>query len=275
MKSKYFALIGILFFSIQFNVVRAGDVDTVAIYSHAMDKSLKAVVVIPEGYQLTHKHYPVVYLLHGWSGDYSNWATHTDLAPYADRYNLIIVCPDGGYAGWYIDSPFVKDSQYETYIAKEVVAYMDTNYRTIASTKGRALTGLSMGGHGAISLLCKYPDEYIAAGSMSGVMDLTFSTQKYGITKLLGDYKKYPENWEINSCVNLVENLRDYKRGVLIDDGVDDFVIETNREIHHRLLAMKYPHDYYERPGTHSWDFWVRVLDYHLKFLSEWLAPAS
>jgi len=106
-------------------------------------------------------------------------------------------------------------------------------------------------------------------------LDLTFSTKKYGLKELLGDYKKYPENWEYNSCMNLVENLRGYERGVLIDDGVNDFVIEINRAMHHKLLGMDYPHDYIERPGKHTWDYWIRVLDYHLMFLSEWLAQAS
>jgi len=275
MQTKFFVLISALLLVIQVDTLRAGDVDTVAIYSHAMNKPLSVVIVIPDGYQISQKRYPVVYLLHGWSGDYSNWATHTDLGPYADKYNLILVCPDGGYAGWYVDSPLVEDSQYETYISKEVVAYMDTNYRTIAETKGRALTGLSMGGHGAILLLCKHPEEYIAAGSMSGVLDLTFSTKQYGLKELLGDYKKHPENWANNSCMNLVENLRGYERGVLIDDGINDFVIEINRAMHHKLLGMDYPHDYVERPGKHNWDYWTRALDYHLMFLSEWLAPPS
>jgi S-formylglutathione hydrolase FrmB len=54
------------------------------------------------------------------------------------------------YAGWYFDSPANKDFMYETYICKELVGYVDSHYATIATRKGRAITGLSMGGHGAL-----------------------------------------------------------------------------------------------------------------------------
>ena len=80
----------------------AVDVDTVTIYSEAMHKSPKAVIVLPNHYNSDNMDaFPVVYLLHGWSGNYSNWINKADLQTLVDKYNIIIVCPDGGYAGWY------------------------------------------------------------------------------------------------------------------------------------------------------------------------------
>ena len=247
--------------------------DTVIIKSKAMHSKPKAVVVIPDSYQQTKSRYPVIYLLHGWSGSYKDWPAHMDLRPLCDKYQFIIVCPDGGYAGWYLDSPLDKDSQYETYITGEIVDYIDGRYRTIATTGGRFICGLSMGGHGAISLLAKHPDLYCAAGSMSGVMALTASSKKYGIAKLIGAFEKYPERWSEYSCINLVENLKDLNKGIIIDCGVDDFTIDSNRAMHRRLLELGIPHDYYERPGRHSWDYWTNALEYHLLFFSKiWMS---
>ncbi|MCK4297686.1 MAG: esterase family protein, partial [Candidatus Marinimicrobia bacterium] len=205
------------------------------------------------------------------SGCYEDWSRHMDLRPLADKYNLIIVCPDGGYAGWYIDSPLVEDSQYETYISNEVVAFVDEHYRTIAEKDGRVICGLSMGGHGAISMLARHPDIYCAAGSMSGVMELTSSSKKYGLTELLGDYRTNKDRWKKNSCINLADKLVGKNKGIIIDCGVDDFLVKGNRKIHKELLKLKIDHDYYERPGKHSWNYWTNALEYHILFFSKFL----
>ncbi|HEV7330471.1 MAG TPA: alpha/beta hydrolase-fold protein [Flavisolibacter sp.] len=62
----------------------------------------------------------------------------------------MIVCPDGAFGSWYFDNPVDTTLKYETYISKELVVWVDKNYKTIASPKGRAITGLSVGGHGAL-----------------------------------------------------------------------------------------------------------------------------
>ncbi|NQT57179.1 MAG: hypothetical protein HQ551_13235, partial [Desulfobacteraceae bacterium] len=145
-----------------FSALPAASLDTVVIKSKSMQKKPKAVIVLPDAYQNSKSGFPVLYLLHGWSGAYDDWANKMDLGPLSDRHSIIIVCPDGGYAGWYIDSPLKKDSQYETYISGEVVRYIDKHYRTIADTEGRFICGLSMGGHRAISLLAKHTYLYAA-----------------------------------------------------------------------------------------------------------------
>jgi S-formylglutathione hydrolase FrmB len=179
---------------------------------------------------------------------------------------MIIVCPDGGYAGWYLDSPLNKDSQYESYIVFDVVDYIDKNYQSIANEKGRALCGLSMGGQGALRLLAKYPKKFAAAGSMSGVMELASASKKLGIAQLLGDFARYPERWKQNSCLYLVEKLTGKEKGIILECGVEDRYLEGNRKVHSRLLALNINHDYYERPGGHTWDYWINALEYHLLY---------
>jgi len=244
----------------------SAQLDTLVVPSAAMSKQPKAVVVLPDLYLKSQDRFPVVYLLHGWSGSYSNWPQKIDLKPLADKYSFIIVCPDGGYAGWYLNSPLVKDSQYETYIAREVVAFIDKNYRTVADSTGRYLCGLSMGGHGAISLLAKYPERYAGAGSMSGAMTMTGRDRRSGLSDLLGDYDTNRQLWESNSSLFLADRLVGRNKAILIDCGVDDFLLQTNVVIHKKLLDLKIPHDYVERPGAHSWGYWTNALEYHLLF---------
>jgi len=244
----------------------AAQLDTLIVPSTAMSKKPKAVVVLPEQYLKSQSRFPVVYLLHGWSGSYRDWPTKIDLKPLADKYGFIIVCPDGGYAGWYINSPLIKDSQYETYIAKEVVAFVDKNYRTVADSTGRYLCGLSMGGHGAFTLLAKYPEQYAGAGSMSGALAMTDGNRRAGLADLLGDYDTNRQLWEGNSALFLADRLTGRGKAILIDCGVDDFLYQTNIALHRKLLDLKIPHDYIERPGAHSWGYWTNALEYHLLF---------
>ncbi|MES2882793.1 MAG: alpha/beta hydrolase-fold protein, partial [Bacteroidota bacterium] len=78
--------------------------------------------------------------------------------------------------------------QYETYIGKEVPAYIDANFKTIKDRKARAITGLSMGGHGGLFLGFKNAGFFGACGSMSGALVIELITDKrYGIANLLGD----------------------------------------------------------------------------------------
>src|ERR1700710_1617890 len=97
----------------------AASVDTALTHSVVMNRDIKAVVIRPTDYS-TDKKFPVLYLLHGFSGKYSDWILKVpSITKLADRYDMIIICPDGGFAGWYFDSPVDKKSQYETYVAKE------------------------------------------------------------------------------------------------------------------------------------------------------------
>jgi len=243
--------------------------DTLEVSSKAMSKSFKAVIVLPGRYQKSKKSYPVVYLLHGWSGSYRDWPTKMNLKPLSDRYGFIIVCPDGGYAGWYLDSPLNSDSQYETYIAKEVVDYIDNNYRTIANANGRFLCGLSMGGHGAFTLLAKYPERFAGAGCMSGAMTFSSGDRRAGLADILGDYESNQKRWKENSALFLSDRLVGLNKAILIDCGVDDFLYEANLQLHKKLLDLKINHDYIERPGAHTWEYWTNALEYHLLFFKK------
>lgn len=249
----------------------AARIDTVAVFSPSMQKDVAALIVVPDVALRMPVAVPAVYLLHGYDGDHLNWQSHTDLRPLADAHGVIIVCPDGSPNGWYLDSPLQADSQYETFMVDELPTWIDARYPTRASARYRAITGLSMGGHGALFLAFRHPNVFGAASSMSGGVDLTNSTKRWEIADKLGPYEDFPERWNEHTVVRIAERLDPEFLGIplLIDCGVDDFFMEDNRLLHAILLERGIPHDYYERPGQHSWAYWTRVLPYHLLFFSE------
>lgn len=258
----------------------AAKVDTLDIYSTAMDKTYKAAVVLPNSYAKSKANYPVVYLLHGAYGHFRDWLKSTPnkilLHNLADQYNIIIVTPEGENFSFYIDSPVNKGSQFETYITKEVIQKIDKNYRTIADKKGRVITGLSMGGHGALYLSTKHPELFSAAGSMSGAVDMGGIRNRdtpEKINKLMepvfGPEGASQEVYDSHAVLGMIDKIKTNDLELIIDCGVDDFLIEPNRELHRRMVYAKVNHDYTERPGAHTWEYWENALPYHILFFDK------
>ena len=247
--------------------VKAAKVDTIVVFSNSMQKQIKCVVIKPSSYNKKKLRFSTVYLLHGYGGWYSNWILRVpELKEYADEFGILIVCPDGDNASWYFDSPVNAKMKYETYISKEVPHYIDSAYKTIADKEHRAITGLSMGGHGALFIAWKHPEIFAAAGSMSGGVDLNESKNKFEIIKILGDTLNFADNWKNYSVLNLVETKLSDSLALIIDDGIDDSFIAANRKLHQKLLALKIPHQYIERPGKHNWDYWRYAVHFQLLF---------
>ncbi len=250
------------------HLVRAGHVDTLEIYSPSMHKAIKCLVVTPDNYSFFEAPYPVLYLLHGWSGNFSGWLGDApQLRQHADTYQMIVVCPDGGYDSWYLDSPVDSAVRYETHITQEVVPYIDYYYHTRRDPGGRAIAGLSMGGHGALYLAIRHPELFGAAGSMAGGLDLRpFRKNNWDLEGVLGSPETHWDNWEASSVVNLVPLLKGHALDLIIDCGVGDFFLEANRAMHLALLAAGIPHEYTERPGEHSHAYWANAVDLQAVF---------
>lgn len=251
-------------------------IDTLIIYSNAMNKSINNIVITPDNYSQQNDPYSTLYLLHGAGDDYAIWAHRmSSVTDYADQYNIIIVCPDGASTSWYFDSPIDNKMQYETYVSAEVVAQVDNKYHTKADKSGRAITGLSMGGHGAFYLAFKHPNIWGAAGSMSGGLDIRSFPNNWDIAKRLGPYKENQEVWDNNTVVKMVDLLEDQNTQLIFDCGIDDFFLKVNRNMHSILLEQGVPHDYIERPGGHTKAYWENSLKYQVLFFNDFFNQVS
>jgi len=260
-------------------------VDTLDVFSLSMQKTLKVAVTTPSTYQTSQDRYPVIYLLHGGSGSFSDWhqkVTQKGIVnQLAETYNVVIVTPGVGPASYYYDSPLQDSVRYETYMIQELIPFIDSQYRTLAQKESRAITGLSMGGHGAITLAAKHPELFVAAGSMSGVMNIDTdlwkvgedfrNLRKKGQLEMLGAINYKAPQFNPYTAVGLVDQLKDQGVAVIIDCGVDDFLIETNRQMHGILLDKKIAHEYIERPGAHTWTYWTEAVPVQFSFLNKYL----
>jgi len=255
----------LIFFSFFIFNSNAQYVDTISVYSKTMNKDIRCVVISPSKSVIDSS--ATLYLLHGYSGRHYDWVKKAPVIIHLSvKYNMTIVCPDGNYDSWYVDSPMDSSIRYETFITKELIHDIEKSYPVFKSAKQRAISGLSMGGHGALNLAVHNPGLYAACGSMSGAVDLAASKRRFLLEQRLGSFDLYPENWNYYSITQQVDKFVGRNMSVIIDCGVDDFFYDNNKEFHAKLVTAKVPHDYIERPGKHDWAYWNNAIEYQMLF---------
>jgi putative tributyrin esterase len=240
------------------NVVR---VETVSLHSKITGIDLPYSVILPLGYGAfwSRKSYPVLYLLHGHSGDHTSWTANTPLTNYAANFAMIIVTPEGR-DGWYTDSATVSEAKYETYVVKELIPDVESRYRVISERSGRAIAGYSMGGYGALKFALKYPELFVFAGSMSGAFDAPLRNDDPSIRQTFGE----PGN-PVRDANNLTNIARRAPAATLpnlyFDCGTEDPWLKTNRELASTLATLGIKHDYREFSGGHDWGYWSKQVN--------------
>lgn len=248
---------------------KAFTTDTIAISTTLLEGPEKVVVITPDAKK--GDKFPTVYLLNGFTGTYRDWSTRTQprLGELADQYGMVMVMPDGRDS-WYWNSPVNPKFQMESFIIDELVPYIDAHYPTKAEASQRAITGLSMGGHGALWLALNHPDVFKSAGSMSGGVDIRPFAGKWNTTRLLGaEYSKNPGLWDSRTVAGQIPRLKDAGLNIIFDCGKDDFFAGVNEKLHRDLLAANIDHDYTSRPGNHSHKYWANSILHHLVFFNQ------
>lgn len=239
----------------------------IMVRSASMNKDIPVTVITPEGYENGYE-YPVIYLLHGHSGNHRMWTSDGIVGQLADKYGILMVLPDGGFNSWYLDSPITPEYKYDTFVSGELIEYIDSHYKTIKDRKARAITGLSMGGHGALYLAFRHPDIYGSAGSTSGGVDFRPFPDQWELAERLGSYKDHPENWEKNTVINMTHLIKPGQLNLIIDCGTEDFFYDVNCAFHEKLLKEGIPHDFHVRPGVHWWTYWKVSIQYQILFFN-------
>jgi putative tributyrin esterase len=223
------------------------------------------LIFIPESYD-GEESFPLLFMLHGWSGNYEQWNSIIPLQEYADEYNFIIVCPDGFYDSWYVDSPINDSSQFETFLFEDLVPKLFTDFKI--DTNNIFITGLSMGGHGAVTLHLKYPNFFKASASTSGILDLTHFPEKWGMKNIFGDIHNNYDTWIEHSAYYLLKD--DCKNIRLhIDCGTEDFAYEVNKNFSDRAQKLDINLKFVSGPGNHSHEYWKSSIPAHFIFFKE------
>ncbi len=226
-------------------------------------------VLLPDDYDSTNwRRYPVLYLLHGGLQDFRKFDLEDDIRGLTAGRRLIVVMPDGGAAGWYCNPVSANNGphNWETFHINQLIPWVDANFRTYAEDEGRAVSGFSMGGFGALKYTAKYWGHFASVSAHSGPASLrrdnglvvTWANTSSAAVELLGG-TVYGVPWDEGriSADNPCERVPSYegKRIFLVSGTALDInetpVLAGQREFRGLLTDAGIPHEFYELPGGH------------------------
>ncbi len=235
----------------------------VQFFGDAIQKATSMCVLLPQDAEAEGP-YPVLYLLHGLSDDDTIWTRRTSIERYLRGMPMIVVMPDGG-RGFYTNA--VEGPAWEDHLMQDVLGFTERFFPARADRSARAIGGLSMGGYGAMKLALKYPDTFCSVVSHSGAFDMQ---------RRVEDQQRSPEMRRVfgidpsggpNDPYWLARQVeRERLPAIRFDCGVDDFLIEENREFHQHLQELGIPHEYQEFAGAHEWGYWDLHVQKALRF---------
>ncbi|NLD61277.1 hypothetical protein GX645_02365 [Candidatus Sumerlaeota bacterium] len=237
--------------------------EIIEFYSKSLDATTTCTVYTPDPIK-PGKQYPVFYILHGYGGSHNSWTQCTSMSLALMDREVIAVMPNGAN-GWFLDSPIVPKSNYESLIVKDVIPEIDRRYPTYPKREGRAIFGLSMGGHGAFILAEKHPELFASVSSLSGVLNLSSELPRYNLDELLGKDRK-AKPWHENNALELSDALTTANIALMIDCGEDDMYCRDAYEMHEKLAARGVQHKFRIHPGNHIWSYWDEHLGEHIAF---------
>jgi len=228
---------------------------TIEVSGNNLPYPMNVTVALPAGYANDTTRYPTVYLLHGHGGNHTTWSKLVPLDSIATAYGVIIVCPDGKNT-WYWDAPAKPEIRMESFLVNDLVPHIDSCYRTLAAPDKRAITGLSMGGHGGLWMGIRHSDIFGSAGSTSGGVDIRPFPKSWNMSESLGTYDDNRDIWNQHTVASLIPELGQNQLNIIFDCGTDDFFYSVNCKLDSALNSRRIPHTYITGPGEHNGAYW-------------------
>jgi enterochelin esterase-like enzyme len=105
---------------------------------------------------------------------------------------------------------------------------------------------------------------------VGGGLDIRPFPNGWDLPKRLGSYSDHKAFWEENTVINLVYKIKGNDLKLIFDCGINDFFYDANKRLHEKLIERNIPHDYIERPGNHTWNYWANSIKYQLLFFSDY-----
>ena len=240
--------------------------------SNVLQKDTAMQVILPEGARAltTDGKLPVLWLLHGLSDNETAWMRRTSIERYVLPLGIAVVMPDGG-RGFYTD--MANGFKYFTFMTEELPEIARSFFNLSGLREYNYTAGLSMGGYGAFLLALSKPEQYCAAASLSGALDMaalgeTITEYKKEFKNIFGDLKKIKGSR--SDLLHLAGELADKKAKIpalYACCGTEDFLYDANVKFRDFCRGKKIPLTYEEGPGDHNWAYW----DENIKKVLEWL----
>jgi len=244
-------------------------------------------VYLPPCYESSERSYPVLYLLHGYSDNETAWVQFGEVNHTADKAieegsvpPMIIIMPDAKVT-WYVNNVDASNP-YEDMFFQEFIPQIEKKYRIRSEKAYRAISGLSMGGHGSLVYALKHPDMFSACAPFSAavytndeMLNHLSNGNKSWFEPIYGGLDAeghLPQHWLDNNVLNIIEktpastfkNIRFY-----IDCGDDDFLYKGNAALHVLMRDKKIKHEFRIREGAHNWTYWRTNIIYALEFIGD------
>jgi S-formylglutathione hydrolase FrmB len=235
--------------------------------SRALEMGKHVYVYIPEK-KAPLGGFKTLYLLHGYFGDYTDWIYTSHLISYAEKYDLVIVMPDGGNS-YYVNHP--KGLLYHDYITIDLRVRIEETFHVSTKKQDRYIAGLSMGGFGALYLGLHHPELYSKIGALSPVVELEKMQDHFIKGERVYHFETlFGKETVKDSHLDLYHVLRNgTEQALWLSCGESDFLIEENRRFHQFLKDQKIAHMYHFKQGSHDWNYWDQEIQEVLKFMIE------
>lgn len=254
--------------------------ESLTFHSSKLGKDVSYSIYIPSGYDTSVRKYPVLYLLHGYTDNETNWIQTGEMQEITDQAiangeaaPMIIVMPNA-WDTWYVNQ-YDGKAPYEDMFFEELIPYIEKTYRTRTTKEFRAIAGLSMGGYGSFLYTLHHPDMFSACAPLSAALfeDKGMEARKGNsdqdlFFRLYGPGTKH---WKKNSVLYLLSGLnKDNLPQVryYIDCGDDDSLLDGNFQAHKVMREKGLRHEFRVRDGGHGWVYWQTALPEVLKFVS-------
>jgi enterochelin esterase family protein len=266
-------------------------IDCTSIESHMLHRAVRYCVMLPSSYEKETKKYPVLYFLHGLGENEQalmrsgGWGLIEELPLERKAGDFIMVAPEGR-GTFFIDSAD-GHNRYNDFLISEFLPFIETHYRIVRTRKSRGVTGLSMGGYGALRLAFAHPELFGSVSAQSAALITETPAQLNADLKdagplagLLGSVFGNPidvAHWKQNNPFELARKnqIQIKTQAIYINCGdQDDYGFEVGAtQLHKQLTAEGVHHEFHLYPGRHSADYFLSHLGETIEF--HWHAFSS
>lgn len=237
------------------------------IFSDALGMAVTVNVILPQEKELRPDvKLPVLWLLHGAFGTYSDWLRLTGIERYARKYDLAVVMPAAQNSGY---ADMAHGGRYYTYITEELPKKMRLLFNLSARREDNFIAGLSMGGKGSMMIGLANPDKYSVIGCLSaGIENVQGSFARGRRHELICGNQDVSGTYQdgFSSAKKILDQGLPLPR-IYHACGTEDFLLESARATRDFFRGTPFEYTYVEDPGAHTWDFWDEHIRQFIEFL--------
>ena len=258
---------------------------SVNFFSNSLKRTIPFIAIIPNDGEFwsgdktntKSEKFKTLYLLHGFSGDETDYLINTRIRELSHKYNIAVIMPTANN-GFYLDSTYRMEN-YGEFIGEELVEYTRRLFNLSSKREDTFIAGLSMGGYGAMRNGLKYNETFSKIASYSGAYVIfktadakeyiqdAVSTKEYQ-EAIFGEFKTLRESdkdprWLIEELIKEDKEIPE----IFITIGKQDFLLDVNKQLKEFSEDKNINFTYIEDEGQHDWDFWNKYLEKSIEWI--------